>query len=61
MGVVLVPNSDDANAVRCTIDYILELDAFAFGLASTGCSFEKGSCLRVRFEFVRPLYAELRP
>jgi hypothetical protein len=60
MGEVLAPNSDDANAARCTIDYILELDAFAFGLASTACSFGRGNFSCLRFEFVRPLYAELR-
>jgi hypothetical protein len=59
-GSDLASNSDDANAMGCAVNYILELDAFAFGLASTACSFGRGGCSCLRFEFVRPLYAELR-
>src|SRR5262245_50965682 len=57
---VLAPNSDDPNAARFPIYYILELEVPAFGLASIGCPFGRGDSSFLRFEFVRTLYAELR-
>ena len=50
------PHGDDTDSMRCLVDYILDLNTFVFGLASTGCSFRR-SCLRC--EFVRAFYAEL--
>src|SRR5262249_2573637 len=54
-----VPQSEDANAVRCLVNYIRDLDALAFGHTSKRSAFGTGNCSRLRFE-LRALCAKLR-
>src|SRR5437867_2714195 len=54
-----VPHSEDANAVRCLVDYIHNLDALALGHTSKRSASGTGNCSRLRFE-LRALCTELR-
>src|SRR5262249_57242412 len=59
VGRLSVPHSEDANAVRCLVNYIRDLDALAFGHTSKRSAFGTGNCSRLRFE-LSTLCAKLR-
>jgi hypothetical protein len=53
-----LPHNEDTNSAGCLIDYIIDLDSFAFGRDSKCCPIGAGNRSCVRFAF-RGLRAEL--